>query len=481
MYDILIIGAGVTGAFIARKLSAYKVNVLLIDKETDVGNVTSNANSAIIHSGYDPVPGTLKAKLNVLGNAMYDQIAEDLDVHFFRIGSLTVATNNEQLKLLEELKQRSITNGVPTKLIGKDELFKMEPNVNKDALGALYAPTAGIIDPFNLVVHAVENAVDNGVNLVLGETVVGIKHDGDNFVVTTNKNTYEAKIVINAAGLGSEKIATLMDDIDWKLTPRKGEYFVLDHYNQGLVNHTIFPLPSEKGKGVLVSPTSSNNYIVGPSSELVEDINDFSTDLATLMNVKKQAIDLVPNIPFNQVIRVFAGIRPTTTRHDFIIESSKKYDHFINVAGIESPGLVSAPAIADYVFNEYLTKLYSFVKKDNYNPKIKKYVKLKELDNDARNALIKENKDYGTIVCSCEKVSLGEINDLLNRSVPPHTIKAVKKRVRAGFGKCQGGFCGPKVALLLAEHYNISPLDICLDNEDSQILLEEVKLWPKLI
>lgn len=477
MYDIIIIGAGVTGAFIARKLSQYKVNVLLLDKETDVGNVTSNANSAIIHSGYDPVPGTLKAKLNVIGNAMYDEIAKDLDVKFYRIGSLTVATNEQQLELLKELKERSVQNGVETSLIPKDELFLMEPNVNRNALGALYAPTAGIIDPFNLVVHTVENAVDNGVVLGLSENVISIyKNTNDLFIVETNKNKYEGKIVINAAGLGSEKIAKMIEDIDWQLTPRKGEYFVLDHINQVLVNHTIFPLPSEKGKGVLVSPTSSYNYIVGPSSELTDDINDFSTDLETLLNVKKQALDLVPTIPFNKAIRVFSGIRPTTTRHDFIIEPSKKYNTFINVAGIESPGLVSAPAIAEYVFDNFLTKLMKFEKKENYNPKIKKYVQLKELTNDQKNELIKKNPNYGTIVCSCEKVSLGEINDLLSRSVPPHTIKAVKKRVRAGFGKCQGGFCGPKVAMLLAKYYNISPLDICLDKEDSQILLEEVKL-----
>lgn len=477
MHDVIIIGAGVTGAFIARKLSQYKLNVLLLDKETDVGNVTSNANSAIIHSGYDPVPGTLKAKLNVLGNKMFDEIAKDLDVHFYRIGSLTVATNEEQLKMLQELKERSEENGVETKVISREELLKMEPNVNSNALGALFAPTAGIIDPFNLVVHVVENAVDNGVKLCLSENVISIyKNTNDCFIVETNKNKYEGKIVINAAGLGSEKIARLIEDVDWKLTPRKGEYFVLDHFNEGLVYHTIFPLPSEKGKGVLVSPTSSYNYIVGPSSELTDDIEDFSTDLETLLNVKRQALDLVPNIPFNKAIRVFSGIRPTTTRHDFIIEPSKKYKEFINVAGIESPGLVSAPAIADYVFDNYISKLILLEKNDNYNPKIKKYIQLKKLNNTQKNELIKANPDYGTIVCSCEKVSLGEINDLLNRSVPPHTIKAVKKRVRAGFGKCQGGFCGPKVAMLLAKHYNISPLEICMDKEDSQILLEEVKL-----
>lgn len=475
MYDVLIIGAGVTGAFIARKLSRYELNVLLIDKENDVGNVTSNANSAIIHSGYDPVPGTFKAKLNVLGNKMYDQIADELDVHFYRIGSITVATNEKQLATLQDLLKRSEENGVPARILSKEELKELEPNVSDSALGGLLAPTAGIIDPFNLVIHTVENAVDNGVELRLDEEVVDIKYINDHFEVKTNTENYEAKVVVNAAGLGSEKIARMVEDVDWHLTPRKGEYFVLDHYDLGLVNHVIFPLPSEKGKGVLVSLTSSNNYIVGPSSELVDDIDDFSTDSLTLSQVRSQAVDLIPSIPFNQVIRVFSGIRPTSSRHDFILEAAKNNDHFINVAGIESPGLVSAPAIAEYVFDKLLSKVLILKEKANYNPRIKKYVKLNELSAEERNALIKQNPEYGKLVCSCEKVSLGEIKDLFNRSVPPRTVKAVKKRVRAGFGKCQGGFCSSQVALEIAKYYGISPLEVKWDKDGSEILVEEVK------
>ncbi|MCQ2802165.1 MAG: NAD(P)/FAD-dependent oxidoreductase [Bacilli bacterium] len=475
MYDFIIIGAGVVGAFIARKLSRYETNVLLIEKENDVGNVTSNANSAIIHSGYDPVPGTLKAKLNVLGNKMYDQVCSDLDVKMEKIGSLTVATSEEQMKMFDELLIRSKVNGVEVRLVNQDELRKMEPNISPNALGALFAPSAGIIDPFNLVIHCVENAVDNGVTLKLNEEVSSIEEKDGVFFVKTNKNTYQGKIVINAAGLGSEKVARMIEDVDWNLIPRKGEYFVLDHYKKGFVNHTIFPLPSAKGKGVLVSPTSSGDYIVGPSSEPVEDASDFSTDLFTLNNVKAQALDLVPNIPFVHQIRVFSGIRPTTTRHDFIIESSDKYKNFINVAGIESPGFVSSPAIAEYVFDNIISKLVSLKEKANYNPKVRPYVCLNDLSSEERNFYINKNKDYGTMICSCEKVSLGEIKDLFTRSVPPRSIKGVKRRVRAGYGKCQGGFCSPKVALILAKKLNCSPLDINYDNIGSNVLLEEVK------
>lgn len=475
MYDVLIIGAGVVGAMVARKLSRYNLSVAILEKENDVGNVTSNANSAIIHSGYDPVPGTLKAKLNVEGNKMFDQIADELDVHFKRIGSMTLATSEEQLKTLKELQTRAIANGVETRLLDKEETRKLEPNVTGEVVGALLAPTAGIIDPFNLVVHAVENAVDNGVKLFLEQEVKDIKYLSDHFEVKTDKATFEAKVVINCAGLYSDEIAKMIEPIDWKINPRKGEYFVLDHYKLGLVNHTIFPLPSEKGKGVLVSLTSSNNYIVGPSSEFDIDKDDVSTDSETLANVRRQATEMIPSIPFNQVVRVFSGMRATPSTHDFIIEPAKSNQYFINVAGIESPGLASSPAIAEYVVNNYISKLFNLEEKKDYNPKVKKYHVLNDVSEEERNRLIKENPEYGKIICSCEKVSLGEIKDLLSRSVPPKTVKGVKRRCRAGFGKCQGGFCSPMVTMILAKHYGVSPLDIKWDKSNSNILVKEVK------
>ena len=475
MYDIIIIGAGVVGAMIARKLSRYNLSVCVLEKENDVGNVTSNANSAIVHSGYDPVPGTLKAKLNVLGNSMFDEIAKNLDVHFYRKGSLTVAVSDEQMQMLHDLEKRSQENGVPVQILNKEEVLAMEPNINPEVKGALFAPTAGIIDPFNLVVHAMENAVDNGVKLFVNQEVKDIKYLNNEFVVKTQDKEYHAKVVINAAGLYSDKIASMIEPIDWSITVRKGEYFVLDHYKVGLVNHTIFPLPSAKGKGVLVSMTSSNNYIVGPSSEPIPDKDDVSTDAYTLGEIRRQATELVPSIPFNQVIRVFAGDRPTPSTHDFVINTAKCNDHFINCGGIESPGLASSPAIAEYVFDNFVSKLFNLEEKKDYNPKVRKYHRLNEMSEEERNQMIKENPDYGKIICSCEKVSLGEIKELLTRSVPPRTVKGVKRRCRAGFGKCQGGFCSPMVTLILADHYKVSPLDIKWDKENSPILVQEVK------
>lgn len=469
MFDIVIVGAGVVGSLLARKLSSYQLNVAVIEKESDVGNVTSMANSAIVHSGYDPLPGSLKAKLNVKGNRLFPKLCEELDVSLEIVGSLTVALYDEQLPLLKDLAYRSEENGVDVKLLTSDEVKKLEPNLSSNVKGALLAPTAGIVNPFTLCVHAMENACDNGVKLFLNEAVKNIIKKGDIFVIETTKGSYETKIVINAAGIHSDEIHSLIEKIDYEVKPRKGEYFVLDHYKKGLVNHVIFPLPSEKGKGILVSPTTSGNYIVGPSSEWINDKDDLSTDKLTLDEVKRQALEMVPSIPFNQVIRIFSGNRPTPSTHDFIIGYSKIDKHFINVSGIESPGLASSPAIAEYVVNEFVSKLITLKEKESYSPRVKPRVHLDKLSNKEKNEIIKSNPDYGTIICNCEKVSLGEIKDELSRSVPPHTVKALKKRTRAGFGKCQGGFCQPLVIKELAKYFNVDMSEISLDKEDSNI------------
>ena len=475
MYDVIIIGAGITGTLIARELSKYQLSVAVLEKCNDVGNGTTNANSAIIHSGYDPVPGTLKAKFNALGNPMYDQLTKDLDVPFYRLGSLTVAIYDSQVEVLKELCERSKINGVEVKLLNKEETLKLEPNINPEVKASLFAPTCGIIDPFNLTVRAMENAIDNGVKLFLSEEVTSINKVSDHYVIKTKKGSFETKIVINAAGCHSDDIAKMVEPIDWSITARKGEYFVLDHYKAGLVNRTIFPLPSEKGKGILVSVTTSGNYIVGPSSEPVPDKDDVSTDKETLANVRSQATDLVPSVPFNQVIRTFSGNRPTCSRHDFIIEYAKSDNHFINVAGIESPGIASSPAIAQYVVNELVKPLIKLEPNPTFNPQVRKVHRLYYAQQEHDYSFMNEHENYTEVICSCEKVTLGEILDQLNRSCPPHSVKGLKRRTRAGFGKCQGGFCQPRIVLILAKHYGVSPLDIPLDDEGSNILLEKVK------
>ena len=474
IHDVLIIGAGVTGTMIARELSKYLLDVVILDKNNDAGDATSSANSAIVHSGYDPEPGSLKAKFNVLGNAKYPELVKQLDVPFEQCGSLTIATEDEQLEVLKELAERSKLNGVEVKLLNKEEVLKMEPNINPEVKGALFAPTAGIIDPFNLVVHAMENAIDNGVTFLRSHEVLDIKKTAVCYLVQTNKGDIASKIVINAAGVKSDKIAAMVEPIDWAITPRKGEYYVLDHYAEGLVRHTIFPLPSKKGKGVLVSQTTSGNYIVGPSSELA-DPDDVSTDTLTLNNIRKAATIMVPAIPFRETIRVFAGERATCTRHDFIIEYARSDKHFINVAGIESPGLASSPAIAEYVVNELVKPVLTLKSNPKFNPCIKPYHRMHYLSQEEQTQIIKDNPDYGVMICNCEHISLGEIEDALSRSCPPVSIKGVKRRTRAGYGKCQGGFCQPKVLMLLAKHYGVSPTQIPLAEDGSYIIDHEIK------
>ena len=475
MKDVIIIGAGAIGCFVARYLSAYQLKTLVIEREPDVGDGTSKANSAIVHSGDDPVPGTKKARFNVEGNRMFPKLCEELDVEFEQVGSMNVALDEKQREKLFVLEERAKQNGVPTKMLTGEEVLSMEPNINKCVTGALLCPTAGVVNPFELTAHAMENALDNGVELVLRESVVSISKKDGHFLVKTNKNEYEAEVVVNCAGLFAEEIAKMIEPIDWYIRPRKGEYYVLDHFGKGFVNHVLFPLPSEKGKGILVTMTSAWNYLVGPSSEFVDDKEDMSTDSPTLADVKAQALNMVPSIPFNQQIRIFAGCRDTPSTGDFIIEPAKSEPKFINVAGSESPGLVSSPAIGRYVADELVAPILKAKKKDNWNPRIKPYVHPLKMDIEERKAFVKDHPEYGAIICNCEQVSIGEINDVLSRSLPATTIRAVRKRTRAGFGKCQGGFCQSQVLWLIAKATGKSPMEIEYEHEGSIILERESK------
>ncbi len=474
-FDILIIGAGVIGSFLARDLARYNLKIALLDKENDVGNKTSSANSAIIHSGYDPKPNSLKAKLNVLGNKMYPSIAEELDVHFGQNGSLTVAFSPEEIVTLQYFAKRAKENDVETILLSKEETFKLEPNLSNEIVGSLFAPSAGIIDVFNLVVHLAENAVDNGVKLFLNQEVKNITNIENKFKVETNDRVFVADMVLDCAGVNALQLANMLEKQTYEIKPRKGEYYVLDHQNKPLVSHTIFTLPTEKGKGVLFSMTTSGNYLIGPSSEEVSDFSDDATDGPTLNSVFVKARKIYPDIPRKEIIRVFAGLRASSSKKDFIIEPLKNYPKFIVVGGIESPGLASAPAISKYVIDNYISKLIKLDVNPLFNPRVKKYTNLKELSYEDREKIITLNPKYGQIVCGCEQISLGEIEDLFLRSVPPRSIKGIKKRCRSGYGKCQGGYCFTKLVMILAEKLNIKPTDVVYDNMDSFILKTETK------
>lgn len=476
MFDVIIIGAGIIGSFLARELSKYDLQTLVLEKDSDVADETTMANSAIAHSGYDPLPGTFKATMNVRGNKILPQIAKELDVPFDKCGTLTIAFSEEEKGRLEELLLRAKANDVKARIIGKEELFKMEPKVNPLAVGALYCKDGGIVNPFLLSVHAMENAVDNGVLLHLNEEVLSLrKKEEGHWIIETSLGRYESRIVINAAGVYSDRIAKMAGDITWEIRPRKGEYYVLDHHEKGLVNHVLFSLPSVKGKGVLFTKTTSGNYLVGPSSEEVLDRDDLSTDSLTLAAIKEQALRLVPSIPFKASIRVYSGLRATPSNHDFILGPQNGDDSFLNAAGIESPGLVSASAIGEYVVTKHVLPCLKPKKKENYTPYVRPYAHPKEMDAHERDAFIKQHPKYGHIVCVCEQISEGEIEEALSRSVPCLTIKAVKKRTRAGFGKCQGGFCLASVLTILAKKGNLSLTDIDYGKKGSPILLAKAR------
>ena len=471
MYDVIIIGSGVVGASIAREASKYKLRVLVLDKDNDVGNGTSMANSAIVHSGYDPKPGTKKAFHNVRGNSLYDKLTEELDVEFKRIGSLTCATNDEEKEVIEHYVERSKENGVEVKLLNKEETKKLEPFISDKVIESLYAPSAGIINPFELTVALMENAMDNGVELMLNEEVIGVKKENDIYKVTTKNSVYESKLVVDSAGVYSDKIANMVGIEDYNITPRKGEYFVLDHFNKSFISHVIFPTPTSKGKGILVTPTTHGNYLVGPSSEFVDSKDDLSTDKLTLDEVRSKATTLVDNIPFQYIIREFSGLRATGNTGDFIIED---HEGFILLAGIESPGLASAPSIALEVL-ELIGKEIKLEKNEAFNPYRRKLYRLSKMSDKERNELIKKDPRFGRIVCRCEHVSEGEVVDIINRNAGARTIKGVKKRCRPGFGKCQGGFCEPLIMQILARELNIDPMDVKYDSNEAYILDSETK------
>lgn len=468
-YDVIIIGAGVVGAQTARYLSKYKLNILVLEKENDVGDGSSSANSAIIHSGYDPIPGTLKAKLNVLGNSMYDEICEDLDVEFERIGSLTLANTDEENEILKELLERAKLNNVEVQLLNQEQLRQIEPNVTKTAKSALFAPTAGIINPFELVVALMENAMDNGVELHLSEPVINIKRENELFKVITNKSEYITNYVINASGLYSDQVNEMINPKSFTIIPTKGEYYVLDHFDQNYVKHTLFNVPSKKGKGVLVSPTTHYNYLVGPSSDKILEKDDLSHNQETLTNVKSKAYDLVDNLRMDQQIKEFSGIRAVSDTGDFVIEETSY--HFINAAGIQSPGLASSPAIAVEIANMIKDKEL----KENWNPKRRPLYRLNKKTLLERQELIKENPKLGRIICRCEKISEGEIIDAIHRNCGATTVKGVKKRVRPGFGKCQGGFCETYVMEILSRELSKKKEEITYGKDGSYILIGQTK------
>lgn len=469
VYDVVIIGGGVIGCSVARYLSRFELNYCLVERHFDVGEETSSANSAIVHSGYDPLPGTLKAYFNVKGNKMMKEVSDELDVPFKQIGSLTVGFNDEDLNTLKSLKERADKNEVEAEIILDPKLHEIEPNLSKNATCALLCPTAGIISPFELTVAFMENAMDNGAKLFLEKEVVALKKEDDLYKITFKDNdVFYAKAIVNATGVESDNVLSMLETPRYKINSRKGEYFVLDHFNPNFVKHTLFMCPTKVGKGVLVSPTTSYNYLVGPSNDASKK-EDTSTDPATLKSIKESAAKLIENIPYFEVIRVFSGVRANPDNDDFVIEESKTNEFLFNVGGIMSPGLASSPAIGEYV-SELIAKRLNLKENPNFNPCRRKHPSLAKLGEVKYNELVKKDPRFGRMVCRCEKVSEGEIVDVINRNCGARTIKGVKRRCRPGFGKCQGTFCQEEVIKILARELNVDVSKIKYKDSGSEIL-----------
>lgn len=476
MYDAAVIGAGIIGTSVARELSKYSLKTALIEKGSDVAVGTTKANSGIIHAGYDAEPGTNKAKFNALGNPMFDKLCSDLDVTFKKTGSLVIAFNSRDMEIVRELYKRGLKNGIPEMHILDDrEVKEMEPNLNNSIVGALYASTAGIIDPWELAIALAENAAENGVELLFNHKVTAIEKLKGSFIIRTPETSFESRYIVNCAGLYADEINNMVASPFFKITPRRGQYFVLDKNTGKLVNTVVFQCPGKTSKGVLLTSSVHGNLLIGPDSQVLADKENVETTADRLKFVRETASKTCDNIPFNATIKTFAGLRATPDTGDFIIAESKDAPGFINAAGIESPGLSSAPAIAEYVVELLKERAGHFKAKKNFNPVRRKAVKFMKLSFDEKVKLVQKDPAYGRIICRCENITEGEIIDAIRRKAGATTLNGVKRRVRPGMGRCQGGFCGPRVMEILARELGMDMKDIVKEEKESYILTGRTK------
>ena len=476
IYDVVIIGAGVTGSAVARELSRYQSEVCVLEKQEDLCAGTSKANSAIVHAGFDASENSLMAKMNVRGNEMMDALSVDLDIPFRRNGSLVVCIHEEELPGLQELYDRGVKNGVKgLKLLNREETLAMEKNLSDQVVGALYAPTGGIVCPFRLNIAMAENANANGVDFYFNTEVEALRRDEDGiWHIRTDNGEYRARCVVNAAGLYADRFHNMVSAKKIHITPRRGDYCLLDKTTGGFVEHTIFPQPTKYGKGILVTPTIHGNTLVGPTAIDVEDKEATATTQSGIEELIAKAELNVKGLPIRQVITSFAGLRAHEDGHEFILGEAEDAPGFIDCAGIESPGLTSSPAIGEYIGGLLRDKL-QLEAKEHWIGTAKDVMRPSELSLEERNALIRKNPAYGTMICRCESVTEGEILDAIHRPLGARSLDGVKRRSRAGMGRCQAGFCSPRVMEILHRELGIPMEEISKSGGASRIVTERTK------
>lgn len=471
MYDAIIIGAGIVGVAIARELAKYEGKICVLEKEVDIAMGTSKANSAIVHAGFDAKPNTLKAKLNVLGNSMFDSLSKELSFEFKRNGSLVLCFDLKDADKLIELKEQGLENGVQDiQILNSEELRIIEPNISEGVVLALYAPSGGIVCPYGMAIALAENAFENGVEFYFNNKVLNIIAQGNGYKVITDHGSYEGKTIINAAGLFSDDINNMISKNKFTILPRRGEYCVFDKNIGSMITKTVFQLPTKLGKGVLVTPTVDGNLIIGPNAVEVDQKEDMKTTNKGIEDIIDKAKLSIKAIPLNYIINSFAGLRARTKTDDFIIGEALDARGFINVAGIESPGLTSAPAIAVMV-REIINNLLHLEVKKHFKGKRKGILKFRELTIEEKEIAIRANPKYGNIICRCETITEGEIIDAINRPLGATTMDGVKIRTRSGMGRCQGGFCSTRVLEILSKALGVNETEITKFGGNSKILL----------
>ena len=475
-YDIVIIGAGVSGAAISRELSKYQKKVALLDKEPSPAMGTSKANSGIIHGGYAAKHGTKKAEFNVKSRPLFDKVCKELNVSFSRIGSFVVSLNEDDNEKLYQLMENGFKNGITDLEVIEDRnrILRMEPNLNPEVTGVLYCKGAGIISPYGLNLSLVENAIINGVHFHPNSEVIDIKKNSKFKIKTKSGKEFYSDIVINAAGLYADKISAMIGLDYFKIKPRKGQYVLFDRAAMN-VNHVLFPVPTPISKGIVVSPTVSYNFFVGPNAEDIEDKEDVSCTLDGLKEIIEGGKKLIPKLPLRDIITIFAGLRAVSDNNDFIIENTE-VNGFINVAGIQSPGLSSCLGIAEYVIELIKELGVELPKKKKFIPTIKKPEKFAYLSNQQKDKLIKKDQNYGQIVCRCETITEAEIRAAINSPLPARTLDDIKFRTRAGMGRCQGGFCTSRIIKILSEELGIPPEKITKRGPSSEIIIGHTKM-----